>query len=329
MDTPTVGSGHIRGSSLPMPAWLVDLSLTGWRRPGVNAVAGFTSTVEPESVTDHFIRLDDELTVHFQRAGQGEQCVLLLPGWTMSSQVFERQLEYFDGSDQFRFISFDPRAHGLSSKTPTGHYYEQHGRDLQAFIDALELDKIVLGGWSFGCLSTLSYINQFGSERLSGFIMLDGPPRAVGADNQTEWVTYSYGDADGSEEFFTMGRLRNPESTNREFAAWMLEDKSAENILWVEQITTQTPDEVASMLNATSAFLDYREDLISLDGKIPLCYLLSAGREKIVSDWARENTPSAQVTAFGEHLMFWERADEFNHVLTEFARQCARPPEED
>jgi len=27
--------------------------------------------------------------------------------------------------------------------------------------------------------------------------------------------------------------------------------------------------------------------------------------------------------------MFWERADEFNHVLTEFARQCARPPEED
>jgi len=285
--------------------------------------------VEPESVTDHFIRLDDELTVHFQRAGQGEQCVLLLPGWTMSSQVFERQLEYFDGSDQFRFISFDPRAHGLSSKTPTGHYYEQHGRDLQAFIDALELDKIVLGGWSFGCLSTLSYINQFGSERLSGFIMLDGPPRAVGADNQTEWVTYSYGDADGSEEFFTMGRLRNPESTNREFAAWMLEDKSAENILWVEQITTQTPDEVASMLNATSAFLDYREDLISLDGKIPLCYLLSAGREKIVSDWARENTPSAQVTAFGEHLMFWERADEFNHVLTEFARQCARPPEEE
>jgi hypothetical protein len=124
-----------------------------------------------------------------------------------------------------------------------------------------------------------------------------------------------------------MGRLRNPESTNREFAAWMLEDKSAENIQWIEQITTQTPDEVASMLNATSVFLDYREDLISLDGKIPLCYLLRAGQQKKVSDWVRQNTPSAQVTAFGEHLMFWERADEFNPVLTEFARQCARQPE--
>ena len=44
----------------------------------------------------------------------------------------------------------------------------------------LGLDQIVLGGWSFGCLAALSWINQFGSERLRGFIMLDGPPRAAG-----------------------------------------------------------------------------------------------------------------------------------------------------
>ncbi len=32
----------------------------------------------------------------------------------------------------------------------------------------------------------------------------------------------------------------------------------------------------------------------------------------------------SQVTAFGEHLMFWERADQFNRVLTEFAQRCAQ-----
>jgi hypothetical protein len=70
--------------------------------------------------------------------------------------------------------------------------------------------------------------------------------------------------------------------------------------------------------------LDYRENLCALEGKIPLCYLMRADQEEIVTRWARENTPSAQVAAFGEHLMSWERVDHFNHVLTEFARRCCR-----
>ena len=273
---------------------------------------------------DDFIQLDDELTIHYQQGGQGDITILLLPGWTMSTRVFEHQLEYFDESEQFRFISFDPRAHGLSSKTATGHSYQQHGRDLHEFINALELDSIILGGWSFGCLATLAYINQFGTERLSGFIMLDGPPRATAEDNSTDWATYRDDDADGLQQFYTLGRLRDPETSNREFAAWMLEDRSAANIQWVLEITRQTSDDVAGLLNASSICLDYRDDLRALEGKIPLCYLMRAGKEKIVTRWARENTPSAQVSAFGEHLMFWERADQFNYALNEFAQRCAR-----
>jgi len=275
-------------------------------------------------VIDHFVQLDDELTIHYQQAGQGDSTILLLPGWTMSTRVFEHQLEYFDESDQFRFISFDPRAHGLSSKTATGHDYQQHGRDLHAFINVLELDDFILGGWSFGCLATLAYINQFGAERLSGFIMLDGPPRATAEDNSTDWATYRDDDADGLQKFFSLGKLRNPEASNRRFAAWMLEDRSETNIQWVLEIARQTPDKVATLLNASSILLDYRDDLCALEGKIPLCYLMRADKEEIVARWARENTPSARVLAFGEHLMFWERADQFNHALTEFALRCTQ-----
>jgi hypothetical protein len=70
--------------------------------------------------------------------------------------------------------------------------------------------------------------------------------------------------------------------------------------------------------------LDSRQNLCALEDKTPLGYLVRADQEEIVTRWARENTPSAQVAAFGEHLMFWERADQFNHVLTEFARRCCR-----
>jgi hypothetical protein len=124
------------------------------------------------------------------------------------------------------------------------------------------------------------------------------------------------------QAFYTMGRLRNREIANREFAQWMLENKSSENIRWVLDITNQTPDTAAALLNATANFLDFREDLIALDGKIPLLYVVRNEIGELVSDWASRYTPTAQVCTLGEHLMFWERSDEFNQVLVEFLKRC-------
>lgn len=240
----------------------------------------------------------------------------------MSTRVFEQQLAEFESSDEFRFVSFDPRAQGLSSKTAGGHYYEQHGRDLHAFIEALQLDNIVLGGWSFGTLAALACVEQFGADRLDGLIMLDGPPRASGEDNRQDWVTYRYDDADGQQSFYTLDRLRRPQAANRQFAEWMLEQPTERNVEWVLEITRQTPDEAAALLNATSIFIDYRDTLIALQDRIPLWFMLRADQERIVSDWARAHTPAARVDAFGAHLMFWERAGEFNRGLIDFARRC-------
>ena len=269
-----------------------------------------------------FIDIDADLRLHYEQAGSGERTILLIPGWTMSTRVFEHQLVCFEASTEFRCVTFDPRAQGLSSKTAGGHYYEQHGRDLHALIEALGLDRIVLGGWSFGTLAALAYIEQFGAGRLDGLIMLDGPPRASGEDNQRDWVTYRYDDADGQQRFYTLDRLRQPETANRQFAEWMLENPTPENIEWVLRFTRQMPDAAAALLNATSIFLDYRDTLIGLNGRLPLWYLVRAAQEKIVADWARANTPAARVDAFGEHLMFWERANAFNRALIEFARDC-------
>ena len=269
-----------------------------------------------------FIDIDTGLRLHYEETGQGEPTVVLVPGWTMSTRVFERQFEYFRDTREFRLLSYDPRGQGLSSKTRGGHDYRQHGRDLHALIEALGLERIVLGGWSFGCLEALAYVNQFGAARLSGFIMIDGPPRAAGDDNEREWVTYRRDDADGSISFYSHGRVHDPDATNREFAAWMLEDESEANIEWVLEITRQTPDEVAVSLNDTALELDYEADLRGLEGRMPLWYLMRAGRDAVSADWARANTPSARVQAYGEHLMFRERAERFNRDLREFVAGC-------
>ena len=271
-----------------------------------------------------FLSVDPELTLHYEQVGSGDINVVLVPGWTMSTRVFERQLDYFSLSSNYRITALDPRAHGLSSKTPGGHFYEQHGRDICAFIETLNLDNIVLCGWSFGTLAALSYVNQFGTERLSGFIMLDGPPRATGENNKEEWVTYSHGDKDGMRELFTVGRLRDSHQANIEFANWMLEFPTKEHIDWVLAITSQTPDNSAVLLNATAEFLDYRNDLILLAGTLPTMYVVRKDKGEVVLNWAKRNTPSARVESFGGHMMFWERADAFNKILEDFLEGCRR-----
>lgn len=273
------------------------------------------------NMKSEMVRVSDDLELHVEESGSGDTAVLFVPGWTMSTKVFEQQLAFFSSSTEFRFITFDPRAHGQSTKTQTGHTYEQHARDLHALITALELDRIVLAGWSFGTLATLGYVNQFGSDRLRGLIMLDGPAKAVGRDPATEWFTYHADDSDGAMEFFTMGRLRDKTAALDEFAHWLFDEPTTQKIEWATNIAIQTPDTASSLLNASSLYSDFQDDLIALESVVPLLYVIREERQSTIESWARRLTPTATLAAFGGHMMFSERPDEFNTVLLDFLQR--------
>ena len=77
----------------------------------------------------------------------------------MTTSVFQRQLGYFHNHPEITFITLDPRSHGKTTITEEGNNYEQHGRDIHEFIEALGLKHVVICGWSFGTLAMLSYID--------------------------------------------------------------------------------------------------------------------------------------------------------------------------
>ena len=270
------------------------------------------------SVEGRFVTISSDVDLHYVEAGTGDLCLLLVPGWTMSVEVFERQLAHYANSNVVRCIAVDPRSHGRSSQPEGGHTYWHHGQDIAALIQGLDLKNIVLAGWSFATLGILSYVKQFGSEHLSGLIMLDGPPKAVGADNQVDWVTYRHDDADGQQAFYTLNRLIDPDTMNTQFIDWLLTDPTEENRQWLLGLTCKTPNHHASLLNATENFLDFREDLIALNDFLPLMYVVRAEQDAVVSGWAETYTPKARVEAFGGHMMFWEQSEQFNQVLDEY-----------
>lgn len=265
------------------------------------------------------VKISDELTIHYEEAGTGNTVILFVPGWTMTTKSFERQLAAFEGSTEYRFITFDPRSHGESGQTEGGHYYAQHGRDLGAFMEALDLRNVVLGGWSYGTLSILSHVQQSGTDRLAGLVMIDGAPRGRGHDAASEWIFYTYEDKDGFERFFTLTTIEDRQALNQGFADWMLAEDSEANRKFVYDQTNKTPDTVAALLNAAGAFENFDAVLKGLEGKLPLLYFSRTEWGPVVEGWAKQNTPSAKLAPImPTHMSFWEDPEPFNAALLDF-----------
>jgi len=267
-----------------------------------------------------YVSLSTDLTMHYEQSGSGDTTIIFIPGWTMSTDVFVHQLAHFEGSTKFRAISYDPRGQGLSSKTVEGHTYQQHGRDLAALMQKLELKNVILAGWSYGVTEQLAYLNQFGSDNLKGMVMIDTGPNISGK-SYDEWVWYLNDDSNEYSRWFTEGIIESRHSVITEFGKWMLEDASAENLAWAENIAYLTPATVASVLNATGFYLDYTKDLVALEGKMPLLYVVRDEWKGVADPWIKANTPSAMSAYFGKHLMFWERHEQFNAVLDKYLAQ--------
>ena len=87
---------------------------------------------------------------------------------------------FFDGlaaaglAPRLRVLSFDLRGRGLSDAPDDGYSMDDHAADLVGALDALGLERVVLGGHSFGGLLTL-YLAAHAPARVERALVLDVP----------------------------------------------------------------------------------------------------------------------------------------------------------
>ncbi|MBO0663192.1 alpha/beta hydrolase [Jiella sp. MQZ9-1] len=275
-------------------------------------------------IVDGYAKISDDLTIHYQSTGSGPVAVIFVPGWTMTTKVFEHQMTHLEDSKAVRAVTYDPRAQGLSSLTIEGHYYAQHARDLNALMAKLKINKAVLVGWSAGGGDVLEYLRLFGSSKVAGLILLDTSPKSRTTDYTKDWAwfgTKDEGDQDGFLKTFSYDVMIDRQKLDREFAEWMLDDPSPANIRFVEDMSNHTPNSIAALLNTSYWFLDDAKTVKALDGNIPLLYFTRQEWNKLATQWAKKNTPHAEVISFGKHLSFWEHPEKFNAALDDFLRK--------
>jgi microsomal epoxide hydrolase len=117
-----------------------------------------------------FFKTSDGIRIHYLEAGSGRP-IIFIPGWTMPAWIWQKQIAEF--SKKYRVIAVDPRSQGESDKPPYGHLPETRARDYKELVDHLGLKQPVPIGWSMGCGELMKYVEQFGTDNISGLVLVD------------------------------------------------------------------------------------------------------------------------------------------------------------
>jgi pimeloyl-ACP methyl ester carboxylesterase len=184
----------------------------------------------------------DGIRVFWERYGEGEPTVFLLPTWSIvHSRFWKGQIPYL--SRHYRVLTFDGRGNGRSDRPATAEAYTERefAADALAVMDATGTRRAVLVSLSCGALwSTLLAAEH--PDRVAGLVYLGPavglapphPERAVHSfleplDTDEGWARYNQHywlrDYRGFLEYFFSRCLTEPHSTKQheDCVGWALE----------------------------------------------------------------------------------------------------------
>jgi non-heme chloroperoxidase len=130
---------------------------------------------------------DAPIEIHFEDHGNG-QPIVLIHGYPLNGNSWERE-ERELLAHGYRVISYDRRGFGRSSQPTVGYDYDTFAADLNALIEHLDLNDMVLVGFSMGTGEVTRYLATFGSKRVRKAVLLGAiPPFLLKTDDNLEGV---------------------------------------------------------------------------------------------------------------------------------------------
>src|SRR3954467_1268613 len=104
------------------------------------------------------------MEIHYEDHGSGDP-IVLIHGYPLDGNSWERQ-ERALLAEGYRVISYDRRGFGRSSQPTVGYDYDTFAADLNALLEHLELEDVVLAGFSMGTGEVVRYLGTYGPRRV-------------------------------------------------------------------------------------------------------------------------------------------------------------------
>ena len=272
-----------------------------------------------------FIKVGTENTtdieLYYEDHGAG-QPVVLIHGYPLDGGSWEKQTATLLNAG-YRVITYDRRGFGKSSKPTTGYDYDTFAADLNTVLETLDLQDVVLVGFSMGTGEVGRYIGTYGEARIAKAAFLaslepfllqtdDNPTgvpssvfdgiRNAAIEDRYAWFTNFYNDFFNTDNF--LGNRLSEEALRN---SWNVAAGSS----WY-----------ASFAVVDSWLTDFRSDI----EKVTVPSLIVHGTDDRIlpiDSTGREFTkrlPSAEYVEIEDapHGMLWTHGAEINEVLLRF-----------
>lgn len=251
----------------------------------------------------------------YEDHGDG-QPIVFLHGGTAGLRYFEPQLASL--SKEYRTLAVDFRGHGRSERTELGHTLSQYARDVREFLLQLDLDDVVIVGWSMGALVSWEYIHQFGTDRVRAIVDIDMEPSPIKRDD------YEYGSygRDDLEQVIDQIQTDPLGLLDEQARALLKEEPSRELRNLILDEGSRTPPAIQGTLMFGLLYLrDYRDVLPSIDVPALVCAGADEKWRSVESvEYAAELLPDSRFELFGDsgHCITVEEPERFNQIVSEF-----------
>jgi len=107
----------------------------------------------------------ETVDIFYEDYGSG-QPVILIHGWPLSRKSWEHQVWKIVESG-YRCISYDRRGFGISSSPWNGYDYSALASDLEQIIAQLDLEDVIVVGFSMGGGEVVRYCTDFGTDKIA------------------------------------------------------------------------------------------------------------------------------------------------------------------
>jgi non-heme chloroperoxidase len=226
----------------------------------------------------------------------------------------------------YRVITYDRRGFGNSSQPSIGYDYDTFAADLNQLMTKLDLQNVVLVGFSMGTGEVTRYLGKYGSARVQKAVLLAPvPPFLLNADDNPEGVDRSV--FDGIQKAIVADRPAYFSAFFKDFfnVDVLLGNRISNEAIQVSWNVAAGASAKATLDCVPSWLTDFRDDLPRID--IPTLIVhgdadrilplesTAARLPKLIKDSRLVVIPS------GPHAINWTHADEVNSVLLGFLEE--------
>ncbi|MCU6340031.1 alpha/beta hydrolase, partial [Enterobacter quasiroggenkampii] len=104
--------------------------------------------------------------------GQGEETVVLLPGYGTAAPGLDFKLLIDELSPHYKVVAIEPFGYGLSDKTEKDRSTENMVSEIHEALRQLRIDRYTLMGHSIAGIYALDYVDKYPQE-VKAFVGID------------------------------------------------------------------------------------------------------------------------------------------------------------